>query len=121
MSAGTSDTMVETRQVDAPADGKESVDDLISQLLTEADEKERELRKSDPTSRYLKVESPAPLANETETLASEAEKEQQRKRPARKPPMKLPADKLPSSNISGKDSVDAAELALEELLRSPKK
>ena len=121
MSASTSDTVVDTSRVKAPADGTESVDDLVSQMLTEADEQERELRRSDPAARYLKVESSAPSVKAAEVPAEE-DPEEQRKRPPRKPPIKLPAEKLVQvPNITGKDSVNAAEQALDELLRVPRK
>lgn len=123
MSGSGADTVVDPPRIETPAAAKESVDDLVTQLLEEADEQERELRRTDPASRYMKVETPVPSAkNEPKAASEEDPAEERRKRPPRKRPIKIPAEKLEQTpHITGKDSVNAAELALEELLRAPKK
>ncbi|MBC8354752.1 MAG: FHA domain-containing protein [Planctomycetes bacterium] len=125
MSATASDTVI-SPPPSARVDKAEGIDDLVSDLLLEADEQERTLRMNDPAARYLRVESPPAGTGELDAPTTDVQEpvaeEEKRKRPARKGPIKLPTDKRPQpTNITGKDSVGAAELALEELLRSSKK
>lgn len=126
MSAPTSETVADMPSPPASSRKTDGIDDLVSDLLREADEKDRESRMSDPDARYLRVESPDPSLSQSEELSPDSQrlesKQTRFKRPERKRPIKLPADKLPRPpSITGKDSVNAAEKALEELLRTPKK
>ncbi|MCA9145021.1 MAG: FHA domain-containing protein [Planctomycetaceae bacterium] len=126
LSAPNSDTVGDMPKPAGPAERKEGIDDLVSELLMEADEQDRELRMNDPAARYLRVESPDSSSIEADELEpaphSGASNRQNFKRPLRNRPIKLPADKLPQPpSITGKDSVNAAEKALEELLRPTKK
>ena len=105
-----------------------SVDDLVSEMLSEADEEDRQQRLHDPSARYLRVETQqasAKPASDAESDEAEPAKSDdppaKRGRPPRQRPGKLPVDKLPGpKGITADGSVDAAELALEELLRSAK-
>lgn len=126
LSAPSSDTVGDMPRTPEPAKRKEGIDDLVSELLMEADEKDRELRMNDPAARYLRVESPDSSSSESDELESASHSvvsnKRDFKRPPRSRPIKLPADKLPQPpSITGKDSVNAAEKALEELLRPAKK
>ena len=92
------------------------VAESISDLLVEADERERVRRLGQPESRQLHLESGAAETAKTQALAVEAQRSGDPGRGASKAkaaPGKLPA--RPTANVVAKDSKDAAQQALKKL------
>lgn len=113
MSNATSDTVV----------GEPPVDDLVNDLLTEADDEARQYRLEYPAARYFRPEAPAAVPNALDEEAQESpevenpkEESVARKKRRREPPGKLP----PPPEITATDSVNAAEQALDEIIRPAK-
>jgi predicted component of type VI protein secretion system len=91
--------------------------EAISDLLVQADERERAIRQEHPELRVLHVESapakPGPSDTETPAAAEEAD---HAKKKAKKKPGKLPT-RPPKNEITGDDSTDAAQKALRKLFQ----
>ena len=87
----------------------------ISDLLVQADERDRAVRQEHPELRVLHVESthPKPASPETEEPA-EAEDSGKSKKKGKKKPGKLPT-RPPKYEITGEDSTEAAQEALRKL------
>ena len=92
------------------------VDDLVSDMLVEADEEERASRLADPQARRYKID-PQDAPNQSEEPEKEDRLTALRKKiPPKKPPGKLP----PPPAITSDDSVSAAEESLKKMLEKPK-
>ena len=90
------------------------VEDLVSDLLVEADEREREHRMIDPESRQFHLPAGAPPAAPSPT---DAEKGEQEKAGKKKKKGKLPPGKLPSPPPSAYDDTEDSTEAAQEALR----
>ncbi len=93
------------------------VDDLVSEMLVQADEEERASRLADPDRRQFHLDPNE--ANVAEGVESEEEDKLTRLRkkvPEKKPPGKLP----PAPSITAESTISAAEQTLEKILEKPK-
>lgn len=92
------------------------VDELVSDMLVEADEAERTKRLADPQTRHFKI-APQEAAADAEPPEAEDRLTAMRKKiPLKQSPGKLP----PPPTITAEDSTSAAEETLKKLLAKPK-
>jgi pSer/pThr/pTyr-binding forkhead associated (FHA) protein len=96
----------------------DAVDDFVSDLLVQADEEEREIRRADPELRQFHLDPNQP--KEPEQAEPEEEEDRlaalRKKIPPKKPPGKLP----PPPSISADSTISAAEQSLEKIFEKPK-
>ncbi|MBP85115.1 MAG: hypothetical protein CMJ64_00085 [Planctomycetaceae bacterium] len=92
------------------------VDDLISNMLVEADEEERATRLADPQARHFKIDPQDAAAEPDEPEEEDRLTALRKKIPPKKPPGKLP----PQPTITADDTISAAAETLKKLLEKPK-
>lgn len=100
---------------DTVAEATDTIADLVVEMLSHADEEDRDRRRFDPAAREYHPEPQPPSEHGEEKPANAAHARMQR--PANRPPGKLPAP----PPIRGDDTVDAAQQALSQLLQPGKK
>ena len=93
------------------------VDELVSDMLVEADEQERASRLADPAARRYQIDPQDTTASSDEPEEEDRLSALRKKIPPKKPPGKLP----PPPTITADDTISAAEESLKKLLEKPKR
>lgn len=92
------------------------VDELVSDMLVEADEEERATRLADPQLRQFQIDPQTAAQAEAEPEEEDRLTKLRKKIPPKKPPGKLPTPPA----VTAEDTVSAAEESLKKLLEKPK-
>ena len=92
----------------------DSASEEISDLLVEADERDRAIRQEHPELRVLQLESASAKPAEEQEEATAEDEAGKPKKKGRKKPGKLPV-RPPKDEIKGEDSTEAAQEALRKL------